>query len=231
MTTDHRPRVGGRQRWAAKSPLTGANGSQRILSRATRPPHRFRPRPPLKPDATSLLVDWRRGSRDALDSLFPLVYEELRRVAHRALRGQPSGLTLSTTALVHESYLKLIVNERVSWQDRAHFLALASRAMRFVLVSYARAHGAKKRGGGRTPLELDEDLSVSDERADEMLALDTALEKLSALDERLGRIVELRFFGGLTVEEISEALEISPSTVKLDWQKARAWLYREITET
>ncbi|HET6638720.1 MAG TPA: sigma-70 family RNA polymerase sigma factor [Gemmatimonadota bacterium] len=185
----------------------------------------------MKPDATSLLVDWRRGSRDALDSLFPLVYEELRRVAHRALRGQPSGLTLSTTALVHESYLKLIVNERVSWQDRAHFLALASRAMRFVLVSYARAHGAKKRGGGRTPLELDEDLSVSDERADEMLALDTALEKLSALNERLGRIVELRFFGGLTVEEISEALEISPSTVKLDWQKARAWLYREITET
>jgi RNA polymerase sigma factor (TIGR02999 family) len=135
----------------------------------------------LKPDATSLLVDWRRGSRDALDSLFPLVYEELRRVAHRALRGQPSGLTLSTTALVHESYLKLIVNERVSWQDRAHFLALASRAMRFVLVSYARAHGAKKRGGGRTPLVLDEDLSVSDERADEMQYIEDELTRLRPL--------------------------------------------------
>ena len=184
----------------------------------------------MKPDATSLLVDWRRGNRDALDSLFPLVYEELRHVAHRALRRQPSGLTLSTTALVHESYLKLIANDRVSWLDRAHFLALASRAMRFVLVSYARAHGAEKRGGGRAPIELDEALAVSDERADEMLALDAALEKLSALDERLASIVELRFFGGLTVEEVSDALEISPSTVKLDWQKARAWLYREIAE-
>ena len=142
----------------------------------------------MKPDATSLLVDWRRGNRDALDSLFPLVYEELRRVAHRALRRQPSGLTLSTTALVHESYLKLIVNERVSWHDRAHFLALASRAMRFVLVSYARAHGAKKRGGGQAPFELQEELAVSNDRAEEMLALDSALEKLSAVDERLGAL-------------------------------------------
>jgi RNA polymerase sigma factor (TIGR02999 family) len=180
-------------------------------------------------EATTLLKDWRRGSRDALDSLFPLVYEDLRRRAHRALRGQPDGLTLSTTALVHESYLKLIGNEQVSWEDRAHFLALAARAMRFVLVSYARAHGAQKRGGGRHPLDLDEELALSDDRAEEMLALDDALEKLSALDERLGKTVELRFFGGLTVEEISRTLGVSSSTVKLDWQKARAWLFRELS--
>ena len=184
---------------------------------------------PMQPDAATLLRHWRRGSRDALDSLFPLVYDDLRHKAHRALRGQPSGLTLSTTALVHESYLKLIGSERVSWQDRAHFLALAARAMRFVLVSYARAHGAQKRGGGRTPIDLDEDLALSDDRAEEMLALDEALERLSALDERLGKTVELRFFGGLTVEEISETLGVSQSTVKLDWQKARAWLYRELS--
>lgn len=181
-----------------------------------------------KPDAITLLLDSRRGSRDALDALFPLVYEDLRQKAHRALRSQPSGLTLSTTALVHESYLKLIGSEKVSWQDRAHFLALAARAMRFVLVSYARAHGAQKRGSGRTPVALDEELVLSEDRADEMLALDEALEKLSTLNERLGRTVELRFFGGMTVDEISETLGIAPSTVKLDWQKARAWLFREL---
>ena len=183
----------------------------------------------MQPDAATLLTHWRRGSREALDSLFPLVYEDLRRKAHRALRGQPSGLTLSTTALVHESYLKLIGNERVSWEDRAHFLALAARAMRFVLVSYARAHGAQKRGGGRAPIELDDELALSDDRAEEMLALDEALERLSALDDRLAKTVELRFFGGLKVDEISEALGVSQSTVKLDWQKARAWLYRELS--
>lgn len=185
----------------------------------------------MQPDATTLLLSWRRGSRDALDSLFPLVYDELHRRAHRALRGQPTGLTLSTTALVHESYLKLIGSERVSWEDRAHFLALAARAMRFVLVSYARAHGAQKRGGGRAPLDLDDELALSDGRAEEMLALDEALEKLSSLDERLAKTVELRFFGGLTIEEISESLGVSSSTVKLDWQKARAWLYRELSES
>ena len=180
------------------------------------------------PDATTLLAEWRNGSRDALDALFPLVYDDLRQRAHRILQGQPAGHTLSTTALVHESYLKLIKNDRVSWQDRAHFLALAARAMRFVLVSYARSHDAQKRGGGVRPLDLDEELALSDERAEQMIALDQALEKLSALSERLGRTVELRFFGGLTVEEIAEALEVAPSTVKLDWQKARAWLYREL---
>lgn len=183
----------------------------------------------MQSDAPTLFTSWRNGNRDALDALFPLVYEDLRRRAHRALRGQPSGLTLSTTALVHESYLKLIGSQRVSWSDRAHFLALAARAMRFVLVSYARAHAAQKRGGGRTPVDLDHELALSDDRAEEMLALDEALEKLLEFDERLGRTVELRFFGGLTVEEISQSIGVSSSTVKLDWQKARAWLYRELS--
>jgi RNA polymerase sigma factor (TIGR02999 family) len=144
------------------------------------------------------------------------------------LEAQPAGHTLSTTALVHESYLKLIRSEGLTWQDRAHFLALAARAMRMVLVSYARSHGAGKRGGGTIPIELREELALSSERAGEMLALDDALERLAKLNDRLSRTVELRFFGGLTLEEIAEALDRAPSTVKLDWQKARAWLYREL---
>ena len=182
-------------------------------------------------DATLLLVQSRRGDRAALDALFPLVYDDLRQRARAALRGQPSGHTLSTTALVHESYLKLIQGDRVQWNDRAHFLALAARAMRFVLVSHARSHSAQKRGGGRVPLDLDEELALSDDRAEEMLALNEALDRLAALDERLGRTVEMRYFGGLTIEEIAEAIGVAPSTVKLDWQKARAWLYRELRGT
>jgi RNA polymerase sigma factor (TIGR02999 family) len=174
------------------------------------------------------LVGLRAGDPAAVDALFPVVYDDLRRRARRALKAQPEGHTLSTTALVHESYLKLRGSDEISWQDRAHFLAIAARAMRFVLVSHARAHRAKKRGGGRIPLELDEELALSDDRAEEMLALNVALERLAAVDDRLARTVELRFFGGLTVEEIAEALGVAPSTVKLDWQKARAWLYREL---
>ena len=182
-------------------------------------------------DPTKLLAAWRNGSHAALDALFALVYEELRSRAHRLLQGQPAGLTLSTTALVHESYLKLIRSERLSVQDRAHFLALAAHAMRLVLVSYARSHGAEKRGGGAMPLELDEELQLSNQRAEQLLALDEALERLAQLNERLSRTVELRFFGGLTVEETADALAVAPSTVKLDWQKARAWLYRELSES
>ena len=182
------------------------------------------------PDPPQLFTAWWNGNREAVDALFPVVYEELRSRAHRLLQAQPGGLTLSTTALVHESYLKLIRSEGLSWQDRAHFLALAARAMRLVLVSYARSHGAEKRGGGVVPLELREELALSSERAGQMLALDEALERLGALNERLSKTVELRFFGGLTIEEIAETLELAPSTVKLDWQKARAWLYRELSD-
>jgi RNA polymerase sigma factor (TIGR02999 family) len=182
----------------------------------------------LQADPTTLLTAWRRGNRVALDELFPLVYEDLRRRAHRCLRAEAAGHTLTTTALVHEAYLKLIDGERVQWEDRAHFLALAARAMRQVLVSYARRFKARKRGGGEVPLRWEDDLQVSETRADQMLALDEALDRLSELNDRLCRTVELRFFGGMKVEEIAVALDVAPSTVKLDWQKAKAWLYREL---
>jgi RNA polymerase sigma factor (TIGR02999 family) len=182
----------------------------------------------LQADPTTLLTSWRRGNRPAMDELFPLVYEDLRRRAHRCLGREAAGHTLTTTALVHEAYLKLIDGDRVQWEDRAHFLALAARAMRQVLVSYARRFKADKRGGGVVPINIEDELMVSDTRADQMLALDRALERLTRLNDRLSRTVELRFFGGMTVEEIAAALDVAPSTVKLDWQKAKAWLYREL---
>lgn len=181
-------------------------------------------------DAAELLEACRNGNREAFDALFSLVYAELRSKAHRLLENQPRGHTLSTTALVHESYLKLIRSERLTLQDRAHFLALAARAMRMVLVSYARSHDAEKRGGGSISLNLDNALTLSNERAGQMIALDEALERLSQLNERLSQTIELRFFGGMTVEETAEALGVAQSTVKLDWQKARAWLHRELTD-
>jgi RNA polymerase sigma factor (TIGR02999 family) len=183
-----------------------------------------------KADPTALLTEWRKGNRDALDELFPLVYNDLRRRARAYLRGQPAGHTLNTTALVHETYLKLVAVERIKWEDRAHFLALAASAMRHVLISYARRNDSLKRGGGRVAVSLEEGLVLTDTGADQMLALDDALEKLAALNDRLSRTVELRFFGGLTVEETAEVLGVAQSTVKLDWQKAKAWLYRELSE-
>ena len=181
-------------------------------------------------DPTALLTEWRNGNRDALDKLFPLVYNDLRRRARAYLRGQPAGHTLNTTALVHETYLKLVAVERIKWEDRAHFLALAASAMRHVLISYARRNDSLKRGGGRVAVTLDDALVLTDTGADQMLALDGALERLAALNDRLSRTVELRFFGGLTVEETAEVLGVAQSTVKLDWQKAKAWLYRELSE-
>ena len=190
------------------------------------------------PDPNSLFAEWRQGNRAALDALFPLVYQELRRRAHRYLEQEREDHTLTTTALVHETYLKLLDIERVSWNDRAHFLALAATAMRRVLVDYARQHGAAKRGGGKSaepmPQEsggrLPEPLSLSAQRADQILELDGALEKLAGTDERMSRVVVLRFFGGLTIEETAEALSLAPSTVKLAWQDAKTWLYRELAE-
>lgn len=176
----------------------------------------------------SLLTELREGSQAALDELFPLVYQELRRRARAYLRDQPTGHTLTTTALVHETYLKLVIAEEVSWQDRAHFLALAATAMRQVLISYARRNNAAKRGGGRVPVELDAAPILSDTGADHLLELDEALHRLTALNPRLSRVVELRFFGGLSIEETAEVIGVVPSTVKLDWQKAKAWLYREL---
>jgi RNA polymerase sigma-70 factor (ECF subfamily) len=192
----------------------------------------FLPQPIMRSsDATSLLSQWRNGDRAAMDELFALVYDDLRRRARSYLRQQPSGHTLTTTALVHETYLKLIVSDAVMWQDRAHFMALAAVAMRQVLVSYARRNLAAKRGGGAIGVDLDAAPILTDSGAEQLLALDDALERLSTLSERMSRTVELRYFGGMTIEESAEALGVAPSTVKLDWQKARAWLYRELAET
>jgi RNA polymerase sigma factor (TIGR02999 family) len=178
-------------------------------------------------DITQLLTALRDGDRTALDRLFPLVYAELHDRAHRQLARRRPGDTLSTTALVHEAYLKLTDTAHQSYQDRVHFFAVASRAMRQILVDYARRMTAAKRGGGLA-VSLDPDQLGDPGRAEELIALDEALARLEALDERLARNVEMRFFGGLSVEETAEALGVSPRTVKRDWRKARAFLYEAI---
>jgi RNA polymerase sigma factor (TIGR02999 family) len=177
-------------------------------------------------EITALLAALRAGDRSALDRLYPLVYAELRERAHGQLARFRPGDTLSTTALVHEAYLKLAGSVRQSYQDRVHFFAVASKAMRQILLDYARRAVAAKRGGSEgRPASLDPALAPDPGRPEELLALDEALDRLAALDERLARIVELRFFGGLSVEETAEAVGASPRTVKRDWRKARAFLF------
>jgi RNA polymerase sigma factor (TIGR02999 family) len=172
-----------------------------------------------------LLAGWRQGSREARERLFALVYDELRRRAHRQLqRHKPAPL--STGTLVHETFLKLVDRSQARWVDRTHFFAVASLAMRHILVDCARKRLRQKRGGGLQPELLDEGTIHLDERAAELEALDSALNRLKALDERLSKVVELRFFGGLTFEEAAEVLEISPRTIRRDWRKARAFLYQ-----
>jgi len=183
---------------------------------------------PSPQDVTQLLRDWRQGNRAAFDQLIPLVYDELRRLAKRHLQRQSPGHTLQTTSLVHEAYLRLIDQQNIEWQNRAHFFAVAARAMRFLLVDHARARQYAKRGGGVRQVTLDEVAVVSPERNDDLLALDEALSRLAALDPRKSQIVELRYFGGLSAEEAAEALGVSEITVKREWLKARAWLYREL---
>ena len=183
-------------------------------------------------DPAALIIEWRKGNRAALDDLFPVVYDELRERARFYLRHQSGDRTLTTTALVHETYLKLIGSDRLPVEDRAHFLALAAKAMRHVLIDYARSAQTQKRGGTeKIELQIDDPPVLTDTGADQLLALHEALERLSMVKERMARIVELRYFGGLTIEEIATALGVAPSTVKLDWQKAKAWLYRELQET
>ncbi|HEX7071224.1 MAG TPA: sigma-70 family RNA polymerase sigma factor [Rhodothermales bacterium] len=176
-------------------------------------------------NVTDLLLQARSGDRGAFDSLFPLVYGELREVAHQRLLGFRSGETLNTTALIHEVYLRLVDQTRVSWENRAHFFAVASKAMRNVVIDHARAWSAQKRGGGNRPLDVDEVQIAADDRAFELVALDEALTRLTAHDERLGRLVEYRFFGGLEYEEIAEVTGWSVPTLKRDWRRARTWLY------
>jgi RNA polymerase sigma factor (TIGR02999 family) len=176
-------------------------------------------------EITAVLTALREGDRTAMDRLVPLVYRELRERAHRQLARRSPGDTLSTTALVHEAYLKLVDSEHQSYQNRVHFFAVASRAMRQILVDQARHHAAGKRNGGRA-ISLDDECFAAPDREEELIALDEALTQLETLDERLARIVELRFFGGLSVEETAEVSGISPRTVKRDWRKARAFLFR-----
>ena len=172
-----------------------------------------------------------RGDPQAADRLLPLVYEELRKLAAAKLARELPGQTLDATALVHEAYLKLVNQRQVRWQDRAHFFAVAAQLMRRILVDDARRHGAAKRGAGKPELPLDEaDTPVPPAPVD-WLALDRALDRLATIDERQSRIVELRFFGGLTIEETAEVLQVSPATVKNDWTLARSWLYRELQGT
>jgi len=178
----------------------------------------------LDRDITGLLAALRNGEQGAMDRLFPLVYSDLRQRAHRQLANRGRSETLSTTALVHEAYLKLASTAQHPYQDRAHFFAVASRAMRQILVDYARRGGALKRNGGYA-VTLDPEALPSVDRGDELLALDEALAELERVDQRLARIVELRFFGGLSVEETAEMEGVSPRTVKRDWRKARAFLF------
>lgn len=183
--------------------------------------------PPV-PDATSLLARVSAHDTHAVAELFPMVYAELRRLAHRQLAREPDGKTLGTTELVHEAYLRLVQGNRGGFEGRAHFMAIAAVAMRRILVDRARARRSEKRGGGLKPVPLDALDLASGDRAELLVALDDALEALRRLDERQSRIVECRFFGGMTEEETASALGIGLRTVKRDWARARSWLYREI---
>jgi RNA polymerase sigma factor (TIGR02999 family) len=178
---------------------------------------------------TRLLVGWGRGDRAAFDQLVPLVYDELRQVAARRLRHERANHTLQPTALVHEAYVKLIDQNRVRWRNRAHFFAIASRLMRRILVDHARAHEAAKRGGGGPMVSLDDAGDMALERDVSLLALDDALAQLETLDSLQAQIIELRYFGGLTIEETAAAVRVSPATVGREWNVAKAWLYRELT--
>jgi RNA polymerase sigma factor (TIGR02999 family) len=180
------------------------------------------------PDVTALLAEWSRGNHSALNELLPLVYAELRRMAARQLRRERINHTLQPTALVHEAYLRLVGQREVDWQSRAHFFAVAAQVMRRILVDHARRHGAVKRGEGVRCVSVDDAQEVAASDEIPILALDRALDRLQKVDAGLARIVELRAFGGLTIEEAAQVLEVSPSTVKRDWRTAKAWLNREL---
>ena len=183
---------------------------------------------PSGQDVTGLLLQWRDGRKEALDRLVPIVYAELRRVARARLRAERDGHSLRTTELVHEVYLRLVDLDRMTLDNRAHFFAVASRLMRQILVDHARRRGAEKRGGDVTLISLADASPAAPTTAVDVLALDEALDALTALDDRLCRVVELKFFGGLTTNEIAEVLQLSPATIERDWSFARAWLYDAI---
>jgi RNA polymerase sigma-70 factor, ECF subfamily len=186
------------------------------------------PTSPSSIEVTQLLLDWSKGDQSALERLTPLVHGELRRLAHYYMSRERPGHSLQTTALVNEAYLKLIDQRHVELKDRAQFFALAATLMRHILVDHARSRQYLKRGGGARQVALDEALTLSGERDEDLIVLDEALSQLASTDQRKGKVVELRFFGGLSVEETAEALDVSPVTVMREWSLAKAWLYRSI---
>jgi len=183
---------------------------------------------PLPPDVTQLLLAWSNGDEAARDQLVPLVYEELHRLAHQYMNRERPGHTLQTSALVNEAFVRLVDQRNVHWQNRAHFFGIAAQMMRRVLVDYARNRQAEKRGGNAVLITLNEELIVSDEQNDEVVALDEALNRLAKFDERKCKIVDLRFFAGLSIEETADVLGISPGTIMREWSLAKAWLRKEI---
>jgi RNA polymerase sigma factor (TIGR02999 family) len=183
----------------------------------------------LPPEITRLLLAWSDGDADALEQLIPLVSGELRRLAHAYMRRQAPGHLLQTTALIHEAYMRLLDARTLNWQSRTHFYGISAKLMREILVEFARAGHAQKRGGGAAPLPLDEAAMVAKNPGVDMVALDDALNDLARFDQRKARIVELRFFGGLSIEETAEVLQVAPITVMREWSKAKAWLYRAVS--
>lgn len=179
-------------------------------------------------EITRLLAQWQDGNQAALDKLLPLVYEELRRIARGYMRRERPDHMLQTTALVHEAYLRLVEQQNLRWESRVHFFAVAAQVMRHILVDYARGRRRAKRGKGMAELCINEVAIMSEERAEEVIAVNSALENLTAIDPRKSRVFELRYFGGMSVEEAAEALKVSPATVARDWRMAKAWLRREI---
>jgi RNA polymerase sigma-70 factor (ECF subfamily) len=185
--------------------------------------------PSTRQEVTQLLGDWSAGDQGALEKLIPLVQPELHRLAHHYMSRESAGHTLQTTALLNEAYLQLTDKTQPSWQNRTHFMAVAAQLMRRIMVDHARARHALKRGAGAIRVTLDETALVTEQRAEELLALDEALQKLAEFDRRRCEIVEMRYFGGLTVEEIADVLKVHPNTVMRDWRAAKAWLYAELT--
>jgi RNA polymerase sigma factor (TIGR02999 family) len=185
---------------------------------------------PAPEEITRLLQAWSSGDQTALKELTPLVYQELHSLAHRYLGRERQGHTLQTSALVNEAYLRLIDVNQVEWQNRAHFFAVSAQLMRQILVDFARTRKAQKRGSSASHVSLDEALEFSQEKSADLVALDDALNALVALDQRQSKVVELRFFGGLSIEETAEVLKVSPGTIRRDWRMARAWLYRELAK-